>query len=176
MLGVPCRRLLACGFVQVTGHGVPPGLRDAVRSQSRAFFALPDAVKHKYAATIGGRGWLPPGVEANANADPYAAGEREDAAGAAPAAGGPDLKESFALGASRPTGNPDLDRLWFLPNVWPDELPEFAPVAIDYLARNTPPGFGFQLDLGTAFGHGRKAGDDLFSRWSPPPQRAAVYG
>lgn len=115
------------GFLLVTGHGVPTGLRDAVRSRARAFFALPDASKRKYAATIGGRGWLPPGVEANANADPYSDG--------APEAGGPDLKESYALGASRPTGDADLDRLWFLPNVWPDELPEFAPVAIDYLAR-----------------------------------------
>ena len=115
------------GFLLVTGHGVPTGLRDAVRSRARAFFHLPDASKRKYAATIGGRGWLPPGVEANAYADPYS--------DAPPTPGAPDLKESYALGADRPTGDPELDRLWFLPNVWPDELPEFAPVAIDYLAR-----------------------------------------
>ena len=44
---------------------------------------------------IGGRGWLPPGVEANAYADPYS--------DTPPVAGAPDLKESYALGADRPT-------------------------------------------------------------------------
>ena len=40
-----------------------------MRAAARRFFALPAEVKQRYAARIGGRGWLPPGVEANAAVD-----------------------------------------------------------------------------------------------------------
>src|SRR5262252_7671332 len=56
--------LQSVGFFLLTGHGVPAGLRDRVRAEARAFFALPAEAKQLYAVTVGGRGWLPPGVEA----------------------------------------------------------------------------------------------------------------
>jgi len=113
------RALQDVGFFLITGHGVPAGLRAEVRAQARAFFALPDEVKRRYAVTVGGRGWLPPGVEGNA----YAEGTQTP----------PDMKESFAVGADERTGA--LDGFWFQHNVYPAEVPLLAPAIADYLAR-----------------------------------------
>jgi isopenicillin N synthase-like dioxygenase len=109
------------GFFLVTGHGVPAELRDRVRTEARKFFALPTAVKLRYAVTVGGRGWLPPGAEANG----YAEGT------ATP----PDLKESYAVGADQTTGDAEVDGFWFQPNVYPAEIPGLEPAVIAYLAR-----------------------------------------
>ena len=73
------------GFLLITGHGVPRELRTATRELARRFFALPEATKAKYTVSVGGRGWLPPGVEANG----YAEGTETP----------PDLKESYSAGA-----------------------------------------------------------------------------
>src|SRR6516225_6096133 len=96
--------LRSVGFFLLTGHGVPAGLRDRVRAEARAFFALPAGAKQRYAVTVAGRGWLPPGVEANG----YAEGT------ATP----PDLKESYSVGADARTA--PLDGYWFQENVYPD--------------------------------------------------------
>ena len=61
--------LQSVGFFLIKGHGVPGELRAQVRAQARAFFALPPEAKQRYAVTVGGRGWLPPGVEANGYAE-----------------------------------------------------------------------------------------------------------
>ena len=63
--------LQKAGFLLVTGHGVDPALRASLRAEARRFFALPAAVKERYSARIGGRGWLAPGVESNGNADVF---------------------------------------------------------------------------------------------------------
>ena len=115
------RALQDWGFFLVTGHGVPTAARAAVRTAARRFFALPPATKSRYAVTVGGRGWLPPWVEANG----YAEGTQTP----------PDLKESFAVGADRPTGDPEVDAYWFAPNVYPAEVPELEVAVVDYLAR-----------------------------------------
>jgi isopenicillin N synthase-like dioxygenase len=109
------------GFLLVTGHGVPASLRTDVRGAAREFFALPAAVKQRYAVTVGGRGWLPPGVEANG----YAEGTETP----------PDLKESFAVGADEPTGDPDVDGYWFQPNVYPAEVPSLESSVRSYLGQ-----------------------------------------
>src|SRR5260370_40017652 len=83
--------LRSVGFFLISGHGVPGDLRARVRAEARAFFALPREIKQRYAVTGGGRGWLPPGVEANG----YAEGTQTP----------PDLKEAFAVGADQPTGD-----------------------------------------------------------------------
>jgi isopenicillin N synthase-like dioxygenase len=100
--------LQSVGFFLVTGHGVSRADRTAVRSAAREFFALPPEVKRRYAVTVGGRGWLPPGVEANA----YSEGTETP----------PDMKESFAVGADRKTGITEVDDFWFADNVWPTEV------------------------------------------------------
>ncbi|MCW2720016.1 2-oxoglutarate and iron-dependent oxygenase domain-containing protein [Pseudonocardia sp.] len=115
--------LQQAGFLLVTGHGVDDSLRAEVRAAARRFFALPTEVKQCYAARIGGRGWLAPGVEANGNVE---GGENP-----------PDLKESFAVGPDTPTGDPAVDDIWFPANVWPDEVPELRPAVERYLAAMT---------------------------------------
>ena len=86
------KALQSVGFFLLTGHGVTADERAGVRAAARRFFALPDEVKRAYAVTVGGRGWLPPGVEANG----YAEGTPTP----------PDLKESFAVGADSQDRNP----------------------------------------------------------------------
>ena len=113
--------LRSVGFFLITGHGVPDDLRTRVRAGARAFFALPPGVKQRYAVTVGGRGWLPPGVEANG----YAEGTQTP----------PDLKESFAVGADQPTGDPEVDSYWFQPNVYPAEIPGLQGAVTAYLAQ-----------------------------------------
>ena len=113
--------LRSVGFFLISGHGVPDDLRARVRAEARAFFALPSEAKQRYAVTVGGRGWLPPGVEANG----YAEGTQTP----------PDLKESFAVGADQPTGDPDVDGYWFQPNIYPAEVPALQPAVVAYLAR-----------------------------------------
>ncbi|MDX6739987.1 isopenicillin N synthase family dioxygenase [Actinocorallia sp. A-T 12471] len=111
--------LRASGFLVITGHGVPTALRADIRAAAKRFFALPADVKARYAATVGGRGWLPPGVEANG----YAEGTETP----------PDLKESFAVGADAPTGDAAIDAVWFLANVFPEEAPELRALLVEYL-------------------------------------------
>ncbi len=107
------------GFLLIKGHGVPTDLREAVRAEARRFFALPVAEKQPYAVSVGGRGWLPPGAEANA----YAEGLETP----------PDLKESYSVGADRPVGIPAIDSFWFAPNIWPSGALET--VAVSYMAQ-----------------------------------------
>ena len=113
--------LRTSGFLLITGHGMPDEVRTRTRATAREFFALPAAVKARYATRVGGRGWLPPGAEANG----YAEGT------ATP----PDLKESFSLAADQPTGDATIDARWFRPNVWPAEVPDLQPVVSDYIDR-----------------------------------------
>jgi isopenicillin N synthase-like dioxygenase len=111
--------LRTAGFLLITGHEVSTELRDDTRAVAREFFALPEDVKRRYATTVGGRGWLPPGAEANG----YAEGTPTP----------PDLKESFTAACDNPTGDPRVDAEWFAPNVWSAELPRMREVVGEYL-------------------------------------------
>ena len=110
--------LQQAGFILVTGHGVDQGLAAAVRRASREFFALPLEVKQRYSVPVGGHGWIGPGAEANG----YSEGTETP----------PDLKESFSLGAETATGDADVDRIWFAPNVWPAEAPGWQSLVTEY--------------------------------------------
>ncbi|MFJ4471925.1 isopenicillin N synthase family dioxygenase [Streptomyces sp. NPDC089424] len=113
--------LQTAGFLMVTGHGVDPGLRARIRARARAFFTLPAPVKQRYAAKVGGRGWLGPGAEANGHAE----GTETP----------PDLKESLTFATHEPFGDPVVDAQWYAPNVFPAEVPELRPLCEEYLAR-----------------------------------------
>ncbi|MBA2283757.1 MAG: isopenicillin N synthase family oxygenase [Acidimicrobiia bacterium] len=70
------------GFFYVVGHGVDPGLADALDASARAFFARPDEEKAEIEMARGGRawrGWFPLGDELTA--------------------GVPDAKEGLYFGA-----------------------------------------------------------------------------
>ncbi|MFJ3235511.1 isopenicillin N synthase family dioxygenase [Streptomyces sp. NPDC086787] len=113
------RALRTAGFLLVTGHGVDPALRAAVRAAARRFFALPVAAKQAYAARVGGRGWLGPGAEANG----YSEGTETP----------PDLKESLTFATDEPFEDPVVNAEWYAPNVWPSEVPELRALCEEYL-------------------------------------------
>ena len=95
------------GFAVVSDHGIDQGLIDRANAATKAFFALPDAVKRQYVVPGGGgqRGLTPFGVEA--------------AKGHAKA----DLKEFWHVGRELPAGHPYAA---VMPaNLWPAEVPDF---------------------------------------------------
>ncbi|HEY3736830.1 MAG TPA: 2-oxoglutarate and iron-dependent oxygenase domain-containing protein [Jatrophihabitans sp.] len=110
--------LSSVGFLIVSHHGVPAGLRDAVRTAARTFFALPVEQKRQYGVTVMGRGWLPAGVEANG----YSEGTETP----------PDLKETYTVGADARTA--PLDGYWFQRNVYPAEVPQMQALFEEYMA------------------------------------------
>lgn len=142
--------LQQAGFLLVSGHGVDPALRSEVRAAGRAFFVLPPEVKARYAVRVGGRGWLGPGREANA------AAEGVDSP--------PDLKESITFGPDTPTGDADVDAVWFPSNVWPAEVPTLRAAVARYTAAMS----ALSLDLlelcATALGLSRDALTALAAR------------
>lgn len=109
------------GFLLVSGHGIAPELRAAIREQANVFFALPEAAKAAYTAPVGGRGWIRPGGEANSF---Y--GEAADVTRA-------DLKESLTFGREHRTGNAAIDEVWFEPNRWPSEVPGLGPLCEEFV-------------------------------------------
>lgn len=113
--------LQSAGFLLVTGHGVDPALRAGIRSAAREFFLLPAEVKQRYAARVGGRGWLGPGAEANG----YAEGTETP----------PDLKESLTFATAEPFEDPVVNAEWYKPNVWPAEVPALRSLCEEYLGR-----------------------------------------
>ena len=98
------------GFAVVRDHGIDEALVDKAWEASRAFFALPDAVKRQYhlAGTGGARGYTPFGTE-----------QAKDAKVS-------DLKEFWHVGRTLAEGDP-LAR-FMAPNVWPDEIAGFRAV------------------------------------------------
>jgi isopenicillin N synthase-like dioxygenase len=112
--------LQRAGFLLVRGHGITRELAADVRAAARKFFALPESTKARYAAAVGERGWIGPGMEANG----YSEGTETP----------PDLKETFAIGAETRTGDPLVDDVWFLSNVWPSEVAELHELLTVYTA------------------------------------------
>ncbi|MFC8262264.1 isopenicillin N synthase family dioxygenase [Streptomyces sp. NPDC057291] len=143
--------LRAAGFLLVTGHGMDPALRTAIRDAARGFFRLPAAVKEPYAVKVGGRGWLGPGAEANGCAE----GTQTP----------PDLKESLSFAAEDPTGDPEIDAEWFLPNTWPREAPELRALVTEYLAQMRTLSDRLLELLGAALGEP----EDFFTRHTTHP-------
>ncbi len=95
------------GFAVVRDHGIPQDLIDEAERVSKAFFALPDAVKCAYKIEGGGgaRGYTPFGTEKAKDAEVF------------------DLKEFWHVGRSLPEGHPLS--AFMAPNVWPTEVEGF---------------------------------------------------
>ncbi len=101
------------GFVGVRDHGIADDTIAAGYAVFRRFFALPDKVKQHYRlpGQGGARGYTGFGVE---QAKDHTV---------------PDLKEFWHIGREFDGEGPFPDIL--LPNVWPDELPEFRAAALE---------------------------------------------
>ncbi|HSJ77789.1 MAG TPA: 2-oxoglutarate and iron-dependent oxygenase domain-containing protein [Erythrobacter sp.] len=95
------------GFAVVRDHGIPQSLIDEAEAVSKAFFALPDAVKRAYKIEGGGgaRGYTPFGTEKAKDAEVF------------------DLKEFWHVGRDLPAGHPLSE--FMAPNVWPTEVEGF---------------------------------------------------
>ncbi len=95
------------GFGIVRDHGIPADLIARAEQMSKAFFALPEAVKLSYKIEGGGgaRGYTPFGTERAKDAAVH------------------DLKEFWHVGRDLPPGDALAD--YMAPNVWPSEVPGF---------------------------------------------------
>jgi isopenicillin N synthase-like dioxygenase len=95
------------GFAIVRDHGLDAGVIERALAATKAYFALPDAVKRRYHIAGGGgqRGYTPFGVEAAKGADKV------------------DLKEFWHVG--REIGEAHRYRKYMPHNVWPAEIATF---------------------------------------------------
>ena len=135
------------------------------QSARRGHLALPDLPMGGVASS-----WLPPGVEANG----YAEGTQTR----------PDLKESLAVGADQPTGDPEVDVYWVQRNVYPAEVPGLEPAVVAYLARMREladellvlcaAALGLERDFFTR--HTGHATHTMSSNWYPPMAVAGRAG
>jgi len=116
--------LRSTGVFLLDGHGVPREVIDGFRARAKEFFALPREVKARYAIEAAyDSGWLEmhPGGGVGV---PREEGE--------PAPSAPDLHESFYAAPTHRTGDPDLDRIYYPANRWPEEMPELKAAADAY--------------------------------------------
>jgi len=95
------------GFAVIADHGIPQDLIDRAEDKAKAFFALPEETKRKYAvAGMGGaRGYTPFGIETAKGAKAH------------------DLKEFWHVGRDLPAGHRFRDHM--PDNLWPSEVPGF---------------------------------------------------
>ncbi len=112
------------GFFYLTGHGIDEALGQRLEALSHAFFALPEAVKARYAMALGGRawrGWFPLGGELTS--------------------GRPDWKEGLYLGTELPDTHPRVQAGVPLHgrNLLPgdDVLPAFADTVLTWIDQVT---------------------------------------
>jgi len=112
------------GLFLLRGHDVPPELTDRMRTQGRAFFALPGEVKQHYAVSR-----------------PYDNGWRGlgalDVGAVDGMAGTPDLHEAYHVGPSHNTGDPTYDARYYPRNKWPEEHPGLKDTALEYTGHMT---------------------------------------
>ncbi len=96
------------GFAVVADHDLPAPLVDGALERTKAFFALPDAVKRRYhiPGGAGQRGYTPFGVETAKDA-PHS-----------------DLKEFWHVGRDLPPGHAYRTRM--PDNIWPQEIEGFC--------------------------------------------------
>ncbi|MFI6400110.1 isopenicillin N synthase family dioxygenase [Rhodococcus coprophilus] len=109
------------GFFHLTGHGIDPAAADDLITDSRAFFALPDATKLEIENTHSPhfRGYTRVG------------GERTQ--------GNIDWREQLDIGPEREAvAEVDDARPWEVlhgPNLWPDQVPQLRSSALHWMER-----------------------------------------
>jgi isopenicillin N synthase-like dioxygenase len=133
--GAAARRRLAArldrvccdiGFLTIVGHGAPGAALDGLRAKAMAFFALPLDEKrraiHPVASTP--RGYRALGIEALSYGNDLKTP--------------PDLKEYYHFGRETWPEEPYFTsaegQRYFIPNLWPERLPDFAEAARRYYA------------------------------------------
>ena len=104
------------GFAIVSDHGIPEDLIAQADKLSRALFALPEEIKHKYHIKGGGgaRGYTPFGTESAKDSDIH------------------DLKEFWHIGRELSAGHPFEGQM--PRNIWPSELDGFRDIYLEMFA------------------------------------------
>ena len=135
--GKIARACEAHGFFYLTGHGISRETLADLETQSRRFFALPEAEKLKIDMAQGGRAWrgfFPVGGELTS--------------------GLPDQKEGLYLGTDLAADHPRVRARMPMhgANLWPEALPELKVAAEAYMAGATRAAAalmeGFSISLG----------------------------
>jgi isopenicillin N synthase-like dioxygenase len=135
--GAIARACEAHGFFYLTGHGISLQTLADLETQSRRFFALPEAEKLKIDMAHGGRAWrgfFPVGGELTS--------------------GVPDLKEGLYLGTDLPADHARVKAQMPMhgANLWPEALPELKIAAETYMTGATRAAAalmeGFSISLG----------------------------
>ena len=135
-IGRACREH---GFFYLVGHGVDEALALRLEALSHRFFALPEAVKARFAMPLGGsawRGWFPLGGELTS--------------------GRPDWKEGLYLGTELPESDPRVCAGVPLHgrNLLPDDdlLPGFRATVLEYIEAVTALGHRVIAAVGPSLG------------------------
>ena len=155
------------GFFTIVGHGVPDSVVADLQAEARAFFALPEAEKHRVPQppNCNSRGYMPPKQRALG----YTLGAQTP----------PDWQEGFGVG---PSGAAPAHlagtaaAFFFAPNLWPADRPAFRTAfetyfhAMDALSVHLLRLFAVALGLPPAFfddkvDHGASV---LRAIWYPP--------
>jgi isopenicillin N synthase-like dioxygenase len=145
-IGRACREW---GFFHIVGHGVDETLSTGLQEAASRFFALPPEQKHAISMDRGGRAWrgyFPTGGELTS--------------------GQPDLKEGIYFGAeldddhaSVQAGLPMHGR-----NLFPDGIPGFRDLVLDYMAEMTRVGHVLMETLAIGLGLQPSYFDDRYTR------------
>jgi len=153
------------GFAVICDHGLAPDVVDAALARTKAFFALPEAIKRRYVVPggAGQRGYTPFG--------------RETAKGALVH----DLKEFWHVGRDLPPTHPY--RLSMPDNLWPTEVEGFRPAvyglyqALDRLGVQVLRAIARHLGLaGDAFDAAVCDGNSVLRLLHYPPVEAGAEG
>ncbi len=119
------------GFAGITNHGIDADLIKRALKVTEVLFALPETTKRQYFLdNAGARGYTPFGTEIAKDAEHV------------------DLKEFWHVGREI-VGEPPYPQL--IPNVWPEEVPEFKPTmlalykALDQLGKRMLSAFALTL-------------------------------
>jgi len=115
-----CREV---GFFQVTGHGIPDEVLDALESAAEEFFTRPLEEKLR---------WVSPSPEIERG---YSAKGTEGLSYSVGLEQPPDLFEAFTVGLEPLPDDPAYHtdaHHWFAPNIWPDEPASLRPAMLAY--------------------------------------------
>jgi isopenicillin N synthase-like dioxygenase len=119
-LDTACRTV---GFVQITGHGIPPDCLDRLAAALDEFFALPPETKRRYRRDPkDNRGYAPPKSESLSMS-----------LGIASASPVRDFYEAMTVGVEAAAyPGLDLPAAQYSPNTWPAAAPSFRPAVEEY--------------------------------------------
>ncbi|GAB2818961.1 2-oxoglutarate and iron-dependent oxygenase domain-containing protein [Alpinimonas psychrophila] len=149
------------GFFYLIGHGIPTAVIDNMMEVSRQFFALPEFEKLAIENTNSPhfRGYTRMGGELTQ--------------------GKTDWREQIDIGAERHavSATDQQDDFWVLqgPNLWPENLPQLEPAAIDWMERLGDISRTLLAEWAVALGAPRDTFDTAFDRMPSPHLKIARY-